>query len=334
MTNPRPGDATERRIASHSDLIAAIPAIIGFVPADSALVVGLDGRRITNLARTDLTKLDAFIHDLRCYRLLDQATTAEIIVVGPGDLSPVSAGEWLPHAAQVAELTATLAALDCTVTHAAWTAAVRADQRWYCYRDPLYCNGILPDPGSTLLAVDAVVNGQIIHPSRDAMAETLRPDPDADLNRRAALIAHLAEPSTDQDQRAALERVRQAILRAQAGFLPATDDDIAALAVALNNPMVRDLSLRLSVDQAHAGAQQLWTTLVRSTPAPHRAEPAVLLAVTAYLGGSGALAAIAAHAALDAKPGHALAELLLMALGVGLPPAGIRDAVLELPDRL
>ena len=73
-----------------------------------------------------------------------------------------------------------------------------------------------------------------------------------------------------------------------------------------------------------AAAERLWLALVRATPAPERAEPAALLALTAYLRGDGALAGVALDAALNACPHHSLSGLLRAALDGGLPPELLR----------
>jgi hypothetical protein len=71
-------------------------------------------------------------------------------------------------------------------------------------------------------------------------------------------------------------------------------------------------------------AERLWLALVRATPAPERAEPAALLALTAYLRGDGALAGVALDAAQQACPHHSLSGLLRAALDGGLPPELLR----------
>ncbi|HWR46990.1 MAG TPA: DUF4192 family protein, partial [Pseudonocardiaceae bacterium] len=78
---------------------------------------------------------------------------------------------------------------------------------------------------------------------------------------------------------------------------------------------------------------------VRATPAPERAEPAALLALSAYVRGDGALAGVALDAALHACPQHSLSGLLRAALDAGLPPELLRSiaadaaAALQRPRR-
>jgi len=66
--------------------------------------------------------------------------------------------------------------------------------------------------------------------------------------------------------------IHAAITRAQAGQLPVKDTELAELAAALTDPAVRDDSLRYSLPPTRRAAERLWTTLLRVTPPPHRAE--------------------------------------------------------------
>jgi Domain of unknown function (DUF4192) len=343
MTSPSAADRPVLRIHDRADLIATIPALLGFTPTDSAVIIGTTGNHIAALARIDLTDVDDLAPQLHQHRPLDPARAVEIVIIAadtpPAATPPTSDDPGrtvtthqepidvrMPYAPQVALLTNGLTTAGYEVTHASWTPAIRAGQTWRCYHRRSCC-GILPDPRSTVVAVAATISGRVTYSSRAALADTLRPDPDDVLEHRAALIA-----ARETTTAAGIDLVRAAVARAQAGRLPATDTDIASLAAALANPAVRDTSIRYSLQPTNRAAHQLWTTLVRASPAPHRAAPAILLAVTAYLDGDGTLATIATQAALDAHPSHPLAETILVAIRTGLPPAQLRAATTKLFD--
>ncbi|HEY0637743.1 MAG TPA: DUF4192 domain-containing protein, partial [Pseudonocardiaceae bacterium] len=124
------------------------------------------------------------------------------------------------------------------------------------------------------------------------------------------------------------------------GRLPAGDDEVVRLAVALTDPVVRDRSMKLCLGETADAAERLWQALTRLTPAPEVAEPATLAAVSAYLRGDGALAGIALERAEEAWPGHNLSTLLRFVLAQGVPPSrlsefladAVRDAELTLAD--
>jgi hypothetical protein len=126
---------------------------------------------------------------------------------------------------------------------------------------------------------------------------------------------------------------------AAAGDPELSDGIVAEVASALCDHRVRDSCLPWCIGSGAAAAERLWLALVRATPAPERAEPAALLALTAYLRGDGALASVALEAALHACPHHSLSGLLRAALDGGLPPELLRDvardaaAALQRPAR-
>lgn len=121
--------------------------------------------------------------------------------------------------------------------------------------------------------------------------------------------------------------VRAALARAVAGDFGLSDEDVVSLAMALSDLTVRDRCLTTADPPGEPPAtvaERLWLELVRRTPMPERAEPAVLLGYSAYRRGDGVLAALAFDNALAAHPGHRLAELLRICLSHQLPPETLR----------
>ncbi|SFQ33071.1 protein of unknown function [Amycolatopsis arida] len=116
--------------------------------------------------------------------------------------------------------------------------------------------------------------------------------------------------------------VLAALARARGGDIDLTDDQVVRLALALSDERVRDACLRTALPPGGSdavAAERLWLRLVRETPAPERAAPACLLAFSAYLRGEGTLAVVALDVALEADPGHTLADLLRRSIGLGIP---------------
>jgi outer membrane biosynthesis protein TonB len=135
------------------------------------------------------------------------------------------------------------------------------------------------------------------------------------------------EPSVDSDRtRARLDAVRAAIAAAVATPPTLSDADVIRLAKALSDHRIRDTCLDFDELPDVAAAERLWTALARATPPPEGAEPACLLAFSAYARGDGVLAGIALTRAEAADPGHRLSSLLRSALTLGLAPGKIRIA--------
>jgi Domain of unknown function (DUF4192) len=316
-------------IRSHGQIIAAIPTLLGFVPAESVVLLGTLQHRVVAAARIDLVDAAHVPHELRRPGPLDPADTVHVIVIAGSDppTEPHHATA-VPYADVAGMLIAGLSAAGFHIAHAAWTPALHVGQPWWCYREP-GCHGLLPDPHATVVAAVATVAGQVTYASRQEMADTLCPDPAELLHVRHRLIAELLG-SQPKDRQAAVLLVGAAMVRAGHGELPATDEEVSRLAAALADHGVRDACLSFCVDQRVSDrAQRLWTTLVRRTPAPYRAEPAVLLAITAYAQGDTVLAGLAAEAGLAAAPGHQMAAVLRAAIRIGLPAGDLRDAVIE-----
>lgn len=87
---------------------------------------------------------------------------------------------------------------------------------------------------------------------------------------------------------------------------------------------VRDALYGLAVGESADAAESLWTVLAQILPGRPRAEALVLLAFSAYVRGSGALAGVALEAALREHPEHRMAGMLDTALQSGMPPERIR----------
>jgi hypothetical protein len=126
----------------------------------------------------------------------------------------------------------------------------------------------------------------------------------------------------------AIAAIDSAVLDAGRGRLVLDDARVLALAAALAVPAVRDAALLRCIGPAPVAAEQLWTALVRETPDPEAAEPAVLLALSAMLRGDGALANVALDRAEQAWPGHRLAGILRPVL-LGMRPEEIRVLLRE-----
>ena len=322
-----PGAVVIRR---HGDMIAAIPTLLGFVPTESVVIIGTRDHRVLAVGRVELTDAEHLVDDLIRPGLFTSAGTVHIVIIAAsGQHRPGgrSLGQ-VPHARVATLLIAGFTTAGFQIGHAAWTPVMEAGQRWYCYLEA-GCGGILPDPRSTPLAAAATVAGHVTYPSRQAMAHTLDPDRPHALHRRATAISAALTGRTG-DRRTDVRLVHGAVTRVIHGELPASDDEIVGLAVALADHAVRDASLAFCLDERSAAAvQRLWTVLVRGTPAPYRAEPAVLLAITAYLHGDGVLAGLAAETALQARPGHPLADIIRIAIRLGLPADDLRAAATE-----
>lgn len=310
-------------------LIAAIPALLGFNPADSLVVIthrGTGRRELGVVLRADLqagaghTELaDQLVRPAR----LHEATAATMVVIdGGGD----------PHCydQMLATVQDRFEREKMPVLHSLWAARIGAGAPWECLEDP-YCFGEVEDPKCGPLAAFGLGQTQAANTTRTDLEQRIAPQLSAVLQRRAALLDGALAESDRADGVALFERVRSAAARCAEGGI-VDDQQAAALAAAVRRKAVRDAVLVGRTRKEHAAFRELWTTLTSGLPEPECARAACLLAVGAYLDGDGAMTGIALERALSAEPGNRLANLLAESLRSGVPPERLRRGFTQLAE--
>ncbi|HEX3649109.1 MAG TPA: DUF4192 domain-containing protein [Pseudonocardiaceae bacterium] len=312
------------------ELIASIPTLLGFHPVDSLVVLGQRGPRAKELRlvlRSDLPpphEARELVDCLLLPLLQHEAAGVTMVVVGGEGPSP---DEDLPHRELMARCETALADDGLPVVHQFWTPDTRAGCRWHCY-DDADCTGVLPEPDRTELAIVAAELGLSVYGSRDDIVAMLEPEPPDVLARRSKSLtkqSEATEPGSDPPPDG-LATVLAAIDDARAAPPDLTDQEVVGLITALNEQLVRDVCLDFDNLPDVLAAERLWAALTRATPAPERAQPASLLAFSAYARGDGVLAGIALRNAEAADAGHKLCALIHGALEIALPPDRVREA--------
>ncbi|WP_188316890.1 DUF4192 domain-containing protein [Solihabitans fulvus] len=320
-------------------MIAAVPHLLGFHPENSLILITLRGEGAADVGPTMRIDLppprnrhavtEQFVAVVR----RQNASAAVLIVIGGGGADPP---DDVPHSDLIAALDSALGAAGVPVMHAAWAESTAAGAAWCCYHES-GCGGALPDPKETVLAAANAVEGSVTFANREELAALVRLDDDRPaMNRRSNELEQAAwqvEQAGGRMSRAAarqaLLRVHDAVAAANVGDVVLGDDEVVRLAAALSDSRVRDACLATAGGEHAAAAERLWLALTRSTPPPERAQPATLLAFSAYLRGDGALASIALEQAEAAMPGHRLAGLLRHSLDFGLPPGRLTVIVAD-----
>jgi hypothetical protein len=320
--------------ATHADrslgsLIAALPAILHFTPAESLIMVGLTGEhpwRVQYALRVDLPQpsdYSALLDQLRI--CIDNQRFDAVAVIIVGGQEPNSDHRDLPHRQLVDGCIDMALQLGLAVMPPVWVPAIEAGQRWISYVE-LGQMGAVPDPGtSPATAAMAFLAGDVTYADRNEFEAQLKGDPAADLSRRAELLRS-QPPVAVAD---AIEIVHQAVDRMKDVTARLDDDTIVSLAHALTHPRVRDAALAIALTDLAQPAEILWTHLARATPRSHVTHPATLLAFAAYLRGNGALAGLALDVAIDADQPSELAGLLRIALHNSTTPCQLKDLLTE-----
>jgi hypothetical protein len=316
MTSTRPTPTTPSpttlRARTPEDLLAAVPCILGFRPADSVVMLtfGQPGR--TFHARVDLPT-DPLDHAEAVAVLLDP-----VLRHGVGRVAFLLYTTDPAPAALLADALATgFAAAGVEVVE-----VLRADgERWFPlapWRDPTGDEGRAYDDRHHPFLAQSVLEGRVTHETReDLAASLLGTDEEA-----IASVARAAERlRDDQRPRGAEKRwVGDAVRRfLDGGRLD--DEEVARLLVACRDVELRDEAWLMMDRQGSPGHVELWRDVVRRCPTDLLAPPAALLAFAAWLSGHGALAWCALDRCAEADPGYRMAGLVAGALEQALPPS-------------
>ncbi|MEU7222181.1 DUF4192 domain-containing protein [Nocardia iowensis] len=352
-------DADAPDCAVHVDdpgeLIAAVPAMIGFPPERSLVVLVLraapgrdDGAIIDAVVRFDLEqeggrrKLRAGVVARCVAQICAHDEVAEVLAVVVDDRA-VEPGRQRSTAGErcgtgrfevlIDALARRLATHDIALAGAWAVPVIEPEQCWWSLFG-VDRRGVVPDPATSMVALSHVLDGRQIRGSRSELTELVAVDADV-RDQVAAILDNALAVARDRYARAvrrgdpsaysrqALDYVLWQIANTESG-VELMVPEIAELAAALRDRAVRDTMFALAVGDHAVAAEGMWAALTRALTGRDRAEAAALLGYSAYVRGDGPLAGIALEAALDADPDHPLATLLETSLIVGMRPEQLR----------
>jgi hypothetical protein len=256
-------------------LIAALPAILGFVPEKSLVLVFIDGNELGSVMRVDLAEqlTDRVGHLAEVAAAADPAAAIAVIVDAEGARCAVCNDEYRQLCAA---LTEELARRDIELWAAHVVDRVATGGRWHCV-DGCGADGVVEDPSASPLAAAAVLDGRRLYPHRADLQAVIAPEDSARSAAVAAVIgehtaardvAHNADP--DDRARCDVDDMVAAAAAVAAGQQPA-DAELAALGCTLTDMTVRDALFALAAGANAAEAETLWALLSRTLPEPWRA---------------------------------------------------------------
>ncbi|KAA1251443.1 DUF4192 domain-containing protein [Mycobacterium simiae] len=325
MTKHRPDYELNRPGA----LIAALPAILGFVPEKSLVLISIADGELGSVLRADLSE------DLadRVEQLADVAAAAApeaaiaVIVDAGGAQCPGCNEEYRKLCDAV---TAALSQRDIALWAAHIVDQIAIDGRWHCV-DGCGSGGAIDDPAASPLAVAAVLAGRRLYSQRAELQAIVAVDDSAGTGELIAAVQRAAAERETEHRNDPVARSRCDVENAMAAAArvadgqPLSEAELGQLGCALTDVQVRDTLYALAVGENAGEAESLWAVLARTLPAPWRVEALVLLAFSAYARGDGPLAGVSLEAALRCAPGHRMAGMLDTALQSGLRPEHIRE---------
>ncbi len=325
MTEPRTPKTL--RAKTPTDLLAMVPYLLGFHPEDSVVMMTVGAADTPVHARQDLPELPdevpLLVEDLLTVALRSGLRRVALVVYSSDEVIADAVADPLMTALESA-------AVDVPI-------AMRADgERWYCLgvgegACAGRCPGDCPPEGTPYdlarhpITLEAVVDGRLVHASRDAMRDSLVGDDPDEVDRVAAamdaagerlLRAEAGRPHLVQEGRWVQHRVRRFLREGQR----LDSHDVGRLVVAIAAVEVRDVAwAQIGHDDARRHID-LWSDVVRRCPREALAAPAALLGFAAWLAGDGALAWCAVERCQETEPGYGLAGLVTQALAGAVPP--------------
>jgi Domain of unknown function (DUF4192) len=308
-------------------LIAALPAVLGFVPEKSLILVTVDRGEMGCVMRVDLSdelaQSVAHICDVAAAAKPDSAIA---VVVDEEGADCRMCNDDYRHLADI--LTTSLAERGIELLAAHVVDRVAPGGRWHC-ADGCGNAGNVNDPSASPLAMAAVLDGRRLYARRSELQEVIVV---VDRARSAGLVKVIRRGQDgrnpdDRPDSAARRDIEGAIAAAArvADGAALTDTELACLARSLVDTRVRDTLYALAVGETADAAEALWAVLARTLPEPWRVEALVLLAFSAYARGDGPLAGVSLEAALRCDPTHRMAGMLDTALQSGMRPEQIRE---------
>jgi hypothetical protein len=312
---------TPMRLSSPTEIVAAIPALLGFTPSQSVVGLILVGNKVAAVMRVDpegtAPKRRVTAEQFANAALQNEAHTVLLLAIAEGEV--------------VGEVLRTLDAIREALDFAGidnprplHVPRIEAGQPLTDLDGDL--DGVCTDPTTSAVHAYLVTKGRVIESNRDALGAVYAQGVTvgtADM-REARTIAHRmgADPFT----RMVLTDLHDVVTGGE------TPSSGLASRVGLLFPLhvvARDAALGLALSDARR-AHEVMAAIARQLDGIARSEVLTVAGYFAYVGGDGPRAGVAFDAAFDAVSGHPanpprLLCLLSTALRSGLSPEHLRD---------
>jgi hypothetical protein len=325
------------RLRDSVDLLAAVPFLLGYHPADSIVVVGVHDQTQRMTVRYDLPPPGVDVADHLGARagdpvlVLRRFGVSAVLLIGYGEPHRVAEPMlWLHRVYRLGGLDV----LDALHTlDGRYRSVLCADT------DCCPAEGRPFEPRDTRVAAECTLAGWVALPDRQAYEAQLRPIGGSarQAMREAAtraderLYAMLTHPPSEGTvERIVLAEGRSAVIAAEERCLRGErldDEEVAWLAILLRFIAVRDIAWsRISGGRERIQVlRELWLDVLRRCQPDRSVPPLCLFAFATWRCGDGALARLALETAMDLDPRYSLAaEVLYPIVASGMPPSTVR----------
>lgn len=321
-TSKAPQPEADITLSTPADLLSAIPYLVGYVPADSLVLIGLDGPRIAMTLRVDLPHTGQPPIPRGISRtVLRHNKVRAAVVAGYGPPQRVTRS--VDHVRRLLE------AEDIELVDALRVT----DGRYWSYvcAEPACCppEGKAVNPADSVVDTTFAYNGMQALPHRQAVTAQLDPVRGtlrAAVTRATNRLRRLLDDTGAMiPARQTLNTEARTILdRATTTGAPLPDvEETVRLAAALTDSKLQTVAMSLVDSRGPHKTLDLWLWVTRHVSPAFRALPAALLGFAAWRCGNGVLAAEAVRRSLTDDPHCALAAVLARMLDDGIPPSSV-----------
>jgi uncharacterized protein DUF4192 len=334
-----------------ADLLGMLPHRIGFLPAESIVVVCLHGprRRDGLVMRLDLapSRLDGPVACHLAARAARAGADGVVLVCYAEAAGKVPMAPDLPRRSLVDALAEALDEVGVEVVD----AILVSGGRWWSYvcGDATCC----PREGSEVpqrltaaaahYAAESVAQGSAVLADRNELVRSVRPPEDAAaqqtlqqaLDTAADEVIEIIDRSGLAGLRArTLALLRDLVHRRSFGREDVTGEEAAAIILGLRAKDARDEAATLLLDHDPELMLPVLVAVARRAPDREAAPVCTVLAWVAYAAGQGALANVAVDRALECEPGYEMARLIEQGLESMIRPAEVRRLTQDVRDAL
>lgn len=299
------------RIDTPGSLVAAVPALLGFVPTESIVCIALKDTRVAVSIRIDI---EAVTDDPRSAGYL--VTQFEAATDFDSLLLIAVAADVTRREKALRAVTVACMAAGHVVKDSIHVSAIEAGKRW---RNLEGVSGALTDPASTQLAAVTAAMGRQMFGSRDALAALLMP------TGRGLDVGS----SPRRSEALGLVRAVREVVGRFAADQTLTDEDVCTVGRTVLDPLARDTLIALVGGDRAAVARDVFTEVARRCRGGARVEALAMVGAFAYVDRDGVLAGIAFEAAQADQPGHGLSALLDQALRSNITSADVADLLMQ-----
>lgn len=313
------------RVRTPGDIVASLPALIGYHPRDSVVLVVLGGERRRVRLTMRIDRPDGGRPGSTVWRRLAEAFRTGVARVD-GQEAVLVVVDGSAADADLARRAVDRMLVDYGITLEDVLVVSEGRYRSIVCDDPGCCppEG-RPVPASSAVTAAAISEGKVICGSRDELGREVEAPSGARLDRAERVVRLLAlslpHGSLDVSLAAVEDELDRACAAARRGDLPL--NQAVRLALMVGAGTVRDRTYLHLVRTGPRQHRQVWASVCRQVPPHCSAVPLALTALCAYLTGDGAVANVVLERARAVDCTHPTVALVDDIVAVAIPPSDV-----------